>query len=335
MTVRRTGRTQRRRTDELPDQGKHRRIQRAASPSVRQFNRRHHHTEQQQAQQIAARERDRLDNSRFASNLVFVRSVEQSQQPQPSQPTPVPREDLNHPTNDQVSTPQSSPESKPVDGGYKRPVEANIDPQFVLLDEQQSTLLLEAVVDEALSNAIHHGNDKVVKLAQGIGGRGTLSALLAELYRRYRGEGLSLSEIKQQAATNHAAAGEFGLVDSLRRFCRQLGPFAVNLVFFNVLFLNGAKRVQPDVQRHVGQIGARGAEDDGDVSRGLGGIDVDARKIALGVTFLTASRAIVAPHVAEFSVLPLVADTARRQVCPANGSGPNRFEPGVPLTHAQ
>jgi ATP-dependent helicase/nuclease subunit A len=61
---------------------------------------------------------------------------------------------------------------------HEFPVEANIDPQFVLLDEQQSTLMLEAVVDEALSNAIHHGNDKVVKLAQGIGGRGTLAALL-------------------------------------------------------------------------------------------------------------------------------------------------------------
>ncbi|HEV8138188.1 MAG TPA: UvrD-helicase domain-containing protein, partial [Pyrinomonadaceae bacterium] len=92
---------------------------------------------------------------------------------------------------------------------HEFPVEANIDPQFMLLDEQQSMLMLEAVVDEALSNAIHHGNDKIVKLAQGIGGRGTLSALLAELYRRYRGEGLALSEIKQQAAMIHAAANDY------------------------------------------------------------------------------------------------------------------------------
>ena len=92
---------------------------------------------------------------------------------------------------------------------HEFPVEANIDPQFMLLDEQQSMLMLEAVVDEALSNAIHHGNDKIVKLAQGIGGRGTLSALLAELYRRYRGEGLALSEIKQQAAVIHAAVNEY------------------------------------------------------------------------------------------------------------------------------
>jgi ATP-dependent exoDNAse (exonuclease V) beta subunit len=92
---------------------------------------------------------------------------------------------------------------------HEFPVEANIDPQFVLLDEQQSTLMIEAVVDEALSNAIHHGNDKIVKLAQGIGGRGTLAALLAELYRRYRGEGLALSQIKQQANENHANAPEY------------------------------------------------------------------------------------------------------------------------------
>jgi ATP-dependent helicase/nuclease subunit A len=93
---------------------------------------------------------------------------------------------------------------------HEFPVEANIDPQFLLLDEQQSTLMLEAVVDDALSNAIHHSNDKVVKLAQGIGGRGTLSALLAELYRRYRGEGLALSAIKQQAIANHAVADDYG-----------------------------------------------------------------------------------------------------------------------------
>jgi ATP-dependent helicase/nuclease subunit A len=92
---------------------------------------------------------------------------------------------------------------------HEFPVEANIDPQFMLLDEQQSTLLLEAIVDEALSHAIHHGNDKVVKLAQGIGGRGMLAALLAELYRRYRGEGLALSEIKQQAAAGHATVGDY------------------------------------------------------------------------------------------------------------------------------
>ena len=92
---------------------------------------------------------------------------------------------------------------------HEFPVEANIDPQFVLLDEQQATMMLEAMVDEALSNAIHHGNEKIVKLAQGVGGRGVLSAVLAELYKNYRGEGLALSEIRQRAAANHLATSEY------------------------------------------------------------------------------------------------------------------------------
>jgi ATP-dependent helicase/nuclease subunit A len=92
---------------------------------------------------------------------------------------------------------------------HEFPVEANIDPQFVLLDEQQATLMLEAVVDDALSNAIHHGNERVVKLTQGIGGRGMLAALLAELYRKYRGEGLSLDDIKMQVAGSHQTSKNY------------------------------------------------------------------------------------------------------------------------------
>lgn len=92
---------------------------------------------------------------------------------------------------------------------HEFPVEANIDPQFVLLDEQQATMMLEAVVDEALSNAIHHGNEKIVKLAQGVGGRGVLSGVLVELYRNYRGEGLALSEIRLRATANHLAFEDY------------------------------------------------------------------------------------------------------------------------------
>jgi len=92
---------------------------------------------------------------------------------------------------------------------HEFPVEGNIDPQFVLLDEQQATMMLEAVVDDALSNAIHHGNEKIVKLAQGVGGRGVLSAVLAELYKNYRGEGLALSEIRRLAAENHLTLDDY------------------------------------------------------------------------------------------------------------------------------
>src|SRR5436190_8687459 len=77
---------------------------------------------------------------------------------------------------------------------HEFPVEANIDPQFALFDEHQSAMLLETIVEESLSDAIHHGNEKIVKLAQGLGGRGTLAAMLVDLYRKYRGEGLDLSD---------------------------------------------------------------------------------------------------------------------------------------------
>src|SRR3989441_12127968 len=92
---------------------------------------------------------------------------------------------------------------------HEFPVEANIDPQFGLLDEHQSAMLLETVVEESLSDAIHHGHEKIVKLAQGLGGRGTLAAALVDLYRKYRGEGLALSDIRNSAATNHAIADDY------------------------------------------------------------------------------------------------------------------------------
>src|SRR2546425_9198429 len=87
---------------------------------------------------------------------------------------------------------------------HEFPVEANIDPQFVLLDEHQAAMMLESVVEEALADAIHHGNEKIIQLAQG-GGRAALANSLVELHRRYRGEGLSLEAIEKLTAANHAA----------------------------------------------------------------------------------------------------------------------------------
>jgi ATP-dependent helicase/nuclease subunit A len=91
---------------------------------------------------------------------------------------------------------------------HEFPVEANIDPQFVLLDEHQSAMMLEAVVEEALTDAIHHGHEKIVLLTQGAT-RAVLAAALVELYRRYRGEGLSLEAIEKLSAANHAAIADY------------------------------------------------------------------------------------------------------------------------------
>jgi len=91
---------------------------------------------------------------------------------------------------------------------HEFPVEANTDPQFVLLDEHQAAMLLESVVEETLAGAIHHGNEKIIQLAQGTG-RAALAGALGELHRKYRGEGLSLEAIETLTAANHAAKADY------------------------------------------------------------------------------------------------------------------------------
>jgi ATP-dependent helicase/nuclease subunit A len=91
---------------------------------------------------------------------------------------------------------------------HEFPVEANIDPQFVLLDELQAVMLLEAAVEESLTNAIHHGYEKIIQLTQGTG-RSALARALLELYWKYRGEGLSLGAIEKLSAANHASEADY------------------------------------------------------------------------------------------------------------------------------
>ena len=84
--------------------------------------------EQQQAQVIAARERERADNSRFASNLVF------SGQQQPQQPTqtqsrtmPVQYDQTERQSKTSLVDPRTEKGLEETPSGYKRPLEANID----------------------------------------------------------------------------------------------------------------------------------------------------------------------------------------------------------------
>jgi type IV secretion system protein VirB10 len=84
--------------------------------------------EQQQAQLIAAKERQRADDSRFASNLVYARPPDQPQQQAPSETaatqyaTPAHRQEESS-----LQPPRAAGETQETAGGYKRPVEANID----------------------------------------------------------------------------------------------------------------------------------------------------------------------------------------------------------------
>src|ERR1700704_4293473 len=84
------------------------------------------------------------------------------------------------------------------------PVEARVDPQFLLLDEHRAAMLLEAVVEEALTEFISSGHVEVSRLTLGVG-RGKLATALAQLYREVRGQGMAPEDLALKNASSHAA----------------------------------------------------------------------------------------------------------------------------------
>ena len=105
--------------------------------------------EQQQTELIAAKERERADESRFASNLVFARAADlppQAPVQSPAQYAP--------PAQRQGDTslvpPRTAGESQEATAGYKRPVEADIDSA-----KGQPYLIYEgSVLDTVLMNRL-------------------------------------------------------------------------------------------------------------------------------------------------------------------------------------
>src|ERR1700730_18584247 len=83
------------------------------------------------------------------------------------------------------------------------PVEARVDPQFLLLDEHRAAMLLESVVEEALTEFISSGHVEISRLTLGVG-RGRLASALAQLYREVRGQGLAPEDLALKAAQSHA-----------------------------------------------------------------------------------------------------------------------------------
>ena len=79
---------------------------------------------QQQSQIIAAKERERLDDARFASNLVYSRPPELSQPQGQAMP---PRSVTNERHGDSSLIASGADESQDGAGTYKRPQEANVD----------------------------------------------------------------------------------------------------------------------------------------------------------------------------------------------------------------
>jgi len=83
---------------------------------------------QQQAQLLAAKERERADDSRFASNLVYLRSADPpQQQQQQAQTTSAQYGPAERQTNSSLVSPPGEGKQEDTPGGYKRPLEANID----------------------------------------------------------------------------------------------------------------------------------------------------------------------------------------------------------------
>jgi ATP-dependent exoDNAse (exonuclease V) beta subunit len=87
------------------------------------------------------------------------------------------------------------------------PVEARVDPQFLLLDEHRAAMLLESVVEETLTEFISAGHVEISRLTLGVG-RGKLATALAQLYRDVRGQGLSLRELSLKTAQSHATEAD-------------------------------------------------------------------------------------------------------------------------------
>ena len=82
---------------------------------------------QQQAQLIAAKERERADDSRFASNLVYSRSADPPQQQPQGQMLPAQYGPSERQVNSNLVAPPAEGKQEDTPGGYKRPLEANID----------------------------------------------------------------------------------------------------------------------------------------------------------------------------------------------------------------
>ena len=95
------------------------------------------------------------------------------------------------------------------------PVEAGLDPQFMLLDEHRAATLLAAAVEESLTESISRREDSIVRLTAGIG-RPMLATALFEIYLKVRGHGLSFDDVLKRTIESHSAPQDYeSLCDEL------------------------------------------------------------------------------------------------------------------------
>ena len=113
---------------------------------------------QQQAQLIAAKERERADNSRFASNLVYSRSADPPQQQQQGQTMPAQYSAAERQVTSSLVPATAEGKQEDTPGGYKRPLEANIDsavgqPYLVYEGSVLDTVLMNRLDGDAVGPA--------------------------------------------------------------------------------------------------------------------------------------------------------------------------------------
>ncbi len=88
------------------------------------------------------------------------------------------------------------------------PVEARLDPQFLLLDAHDAAILLEAAVEETLTEFISSGRKSISQLALGFG-RSRLAEALVQLYWNVRGQGLKLDDLAQRTLRGHSTLDDY------------------------------------------------------------------------------------------------------------------------------
>ena len=102
------------------------------------------------------------------------------------------------------------------------PVEARVDPHFVLLDEHRTAMLVESIVEEVLSEFISGGHADISRLTLGVG-RARLAASLAQLYQDVRGQGLRFDELARKTAAVHSTEEDYAT--TLETLDRSVGRY--------------------------------------------------------------------------------------------------------------
>jgi ATP-dependent helicase/nuclease subunit A len=88
------------------------------------------------------------------------------------------------------------------------PVEADVDPQFILLDAHRSAMLEEAVAEEILTEFISSEDRAVTELAAGVG-RARLARGLIDIYRSMRNQGLTPQMLEARIEMSHKTIQDY------------------------------------------------------------------------------------------------------------------------------